>query len=128
MIRLFRVFIPLSTLILLISEILLISASFVLGAYLNLPNDPTEYLLDGGGMFSIGLVVLTIVVGLYFNDLYTDIPVKSVVFLLQQLCLIMGAAFMVQGVASYLDRNLRMPLHVMGPGSVFSVIAFFSWR
>jgi sugar transferase (PEP-CTERM system associated) len=128
MIRLFRVFIPLSTLILLISEILLITASFVLGAYFGLPGDSAVYLLDGTGMFSIGLVVLTIVIGLYLNDLYTEIPVKSVAFLIQQLCLIMGAAFMVQGAASYLDRDLRMPLHVMAPGSIFSVFTIFFWR
>ena len=128
MIRLFRVFIPLSTLILLISEILVISASFVLSTYIGLAGDPAAYLLDGGGLFSIGLVVLTIVIGLYMNDLYTDIPVKSVVFLIQQLCMIIGAAFVVQAAASYLNRNLRMPLHVMGPGSLFTVISIFSWR
>jgi sugar transferase (PEP-CTERM system associated) len=128
MIRLFRVFIPLSTLILLISEILLISASFVLWTYIGLAGDPAAYLLDGGGLFSIGLVVLTIIIGLYMNDLYTDIPVKSVVFLIQQLCMIIGAAFVVQAAASYLNRNLRMPLHVMGPGSLFTVISIFSWR
>jgi hypothetical protein len=97
----------------LISEILLITASFILGVFFGLPSDSAAYLLDGTGMFSIGLIVLTIVIGLYLNDLYTEIPVKSVTFLIQQLCLIMGTAFMVQGAASYLDRDLRMPLHVM---------------
>jgi sugar transferase (PEP-CTERM system associated) len=128
MIRLFRVFIPLSTLTLLISEILLITGSFVLGAYIGLPGEIAVYLQYSGGWFNIGLVVLTIVIGLYLNDLYTDVAVQSVTFLIQQLCLIMGAAFMVQGAASYLDPDLRMPLHVMAPGSVLSVVTIFIWR
>jgi sugar transferase (PEP-CTERM system associated) len=74
------------------------------------------------------LVVLTVVVGLYLNDLYTEIPIKSAALLAQQLCLIMGAAFMVQGVVSYVDGDLRMPLHVMLPGSIFSVVTIVGWR
>ena len=122
MIRLFRVFIPLSTLTLLISEVLLITASFVLGAYIGLVGDPAGYLLYSGGLFSIGLAVLSILMGLYLNDLYTEIRIKSTALFAQQLCLITGAAFMIQGVVSYVHRDLRMPLHVMVPGSIFTVV------
>src|SRR5690242_12973519 len=125
MIRLFRVFIPLTTLTLLISEVLLVTGSFVLGTYIGIPGDPAGYLLYAGGMFSIGLAVVSILIGLYLNDLYTEIRVKSTAVLAQQLCLITGAAFMIQGVVSYVDRTLRMPLHVMVPGSIFCVVAIF---
>src|SRR5215475_572168 len=128
MIRLFRVFIPLSTLTLLISEILLIAGSFLLGTYIGLASDPIAYLLYERGAVSIGLVILSIVIGLYLNDLYTEIPVRSVALLAQRLCLIMGAAFMIQGAVSYLDRSLRMPLHVMAPGSILSVAMILCWR
>src|ERR1051326_8748333 len=128
MIRLFRVFIPLSTLTLLISEVLLITASFVLGAYIGLVGDPAGYLLYSGGLFSIGLAVLSILMGLYLNDLYTEIRIKSTALFAQQLCLITGAAFMIQGVVSYVHRDLRMPLHVMVPGSIFTVVTIFGWR
>jgi sugar transferase (PEP-CTERM system associated) len=128
MIRLFRVFIPLSTLTLLISEMLMVTGSFVLGTYLGFDGDPVEYLLYQGGGVTIGLVVLTIVIGLYLSDLYTDISVTSVAQLGQRLCLILGGAFMVEGMVSYVNRNLRMPLHVMIPGSIFSMIALSSWR
>jgi hypothetical protein len=79
-------------------------------------------------MLGIGLVVVSIVIGLYLSDLYTEIAVKSVSLLAQRLCLILGAAFMIQGMVSYLDRDLRMPLHVMVPGSMISAVLLVCWR
>jgi sugar transferase (PEP-CTERM system associated) len=37
-------------------------------------------------------------------------------------------AFLIQGGVNYVDRDLRMPLHVMVPGSAFAVIAIYGWR
>jgi sugar transferase (PEP-CTERM system associated) len=128
MIRLFRVFVPVGTLALLISEILLVTGSFILASYIILPADPGDYLLYEGGWESILVVMLSIVIGLYLHDLYSDIDLKSRIVLLQQLCLVMGIAFLIQGVVSYLDRNLRIPLRVMALGSSLAMAAIFSWR
>ncbi len=128
MIRLFRVFIPAGTLALLISEILLVTGSFVLACYLILQSDPSDYLLYDGGIKSISLVVFSILIGLYLHDLYTDISLKSSVTLLQQLCLVMGIAFLMQGMVSYVDRDLRIPLRVMATGSFLAMSSIFAWR
>ena len=128
MIRLFRVFVPVGTLALLISEILLVTGAFVLGSYLIIPSDPGDYLLYEGGLQSILLVVLSILVGLYLHDLYTEIHVKSRIILLQQLCLIMGIAFLIQGLVSYLNPSLRIPLRVMALGSSIAMMSIFIWR
>src|ERR1022692_1529636 len=131
MIRLFRVFVPASIFALLISEILLVTGAFLLASYIVLPVDPGDYLLDGG-LESILLVVLTILVGLYLHDLYSDIYVKSRIILIQQLCLVMGMAFLMQGLISYLDHTenhiLRMPIRVMVLGSSMAMLAIFVWR
>src|SRR5262249_45610854 len=102
MIRLFRVFVPVGTLTLLISEVLLISASFVLASYMVLQVDPAIYLWYDGGFISILLVLFSILAGLYFQDLYSAIFVKSGIVLLHQLCLAVGVAFLAQGLISYL--------------------------
>lgn len=128
MVRLFRVFIPVGILILLISEILLVIGIYTAAAFLGYGGDPNEYLTVGPGPVNIGLVVLTIVLGLYLHDLYTDVYVKSHLELVQQLCFILGAAFLVQGGVSYLDRTLRMPLHVMVPGSAMTLVGLYGWR
>jgi len=128
MIRLFRVFVPVGSLILLISEILLVSSAFLLATYIVLDVDPTNYLLYEGGAASITLVLVSILVGLYLHDLYSDIFVKSRIALLQQLCLVIGIAFLTQGFIAYLSRNLRMPIHVMVLGSVMALVALYAWR
>ena len=128
MIRLFRVFVPVGALILLISEILLVSSAFILATYIILDVDPTNYLLYEGGIASIILVSISILVGLYLHDLYSDIFVKSRIALLQQLCLVIGIAFLAQGFIAYLSRDLRMPIHVMVLGSCLALTGVFAWR
>ena len=127
MVRLFRVFIPVGVLILLLSEVILVVAAYVAAAYMGFDGDPYVY-LTATGWVSIALVVITIIVGLYFYDLYTNVYVDSHLVLAQQLCFIMGAAFLIQGAISYLDRGLRMPLHVMLPGSAMALGIIYSWR
>lgn len=127
MVRLFRVFIPVVTLLLLASEALLVTGAFVAAAFLTLP-DADVYFSAGSGVFSVGLVMLSIILGLYLNDLYSDIRVDSKILLIQQLCFVMGSAFLMQAAISYVDRNLRMPLHVMAPGSVLALGLMFGWR
>jgi sugar transferase (PEP-CTERM system associated) len=128
MVRLFRVFIPITVLILLISEILLVVLAYAVAAYIGYDGDPYEYLFFGTGGLNIALVVISIIVGLYLNDLYSDLFVKSHLTLIQQLCFILGAAFLIQGAVSYLDRSLRMPLHVMVPGSAMAIAVIYGWR
>ena len=128
MIRLFRVFVPVGSLALLISEILLITSAFVLATYLVLEVSPTVFLLYDGGLLRIFLVLGSILLGLHFHDLYSKIYVRSRVVLAQQLCLVMGVAFIVQGVVSYVDADLRVPIRIMIVGSVLAVVAIFGWR
>ena len=128
MIRLFRVFIPVGTLTVLVGEILLITSAFILATFIVLEVDPTVFLLYDGGLVRILLVLTSILLGLHFHDLYSQIHVKSRIVLLQQLCLVTGIAFLIQGFVSYLDPNLRMPIRVMVLGSLLAVSAIFGWR
>ncbi len=128
MIRLFRIFVPAGTLALLVSEVLLITSAFVLASYVALEVDPTVFLLYGGGLAKLTPVIVAIVLGLHLQDLYSQIRVKSRVVLVQQLCLVMGGAFLLQGFTSYVDENLRLPVGIMMWGSLFTVIAVVAWR
>jgi sugar transferase (PEP-CTERM system associated) len=128
MVRVFKVFIPVVTIALLLSECLLLTGCFVLATYLFLPDDRTVFLTNEGGAVGIAVVVVTMIIGLYLNDLYTEIQVKSKVLLVQQLCFVMGAAFLLEALVNYINGNLRMPLHVMLPGGAMSLVASYSWR
>jgi sugar transferase (PEP-CTERM system associated) len=126
--RLFKVFIPAGTLTLLLSEIILVTSAFIVATYIDLSVDPTVYLLDGGGLIKIVLVVIGILVGLHFHDLYSEFYVKSRIVLFQQLCLVMGIAFVLQGLIAYVAPDMRVPIKVMIWGSLIAIAAIFSWR
>jgi lipopolysaccharide/colanic/teichoic acid biosynthesis glycosyltransferase len=128
MIRLFYAYIPLNTFLFAIFEIALMVGIFVGTTYLLVEVDPTDYLLNNLGWLSVLLVVLTFVLGLYFQDLYSEFHVKSRVLLLQQLLMVTGMALMVQGVVSYLDSDLRLPLRVMLAGCLAGLILIFASR
>jgi sugar transferase (PEP-CTERM system associated) len=128
MIRLFRIFVPVGSLALLSSEILLIISSFVLATYLVLEVDPTVFLLYDGGLVRILLVLASILLGMHFHDLYSKIYVRSRLMLAQQLCLVIGIAFLFQALAGYVDASLRVPIRVMVLGSFLAAAAIFAWR
>jgi len=128
MIRLFKVFIPVGTLTLLVSEIVLVMSAFVFATYLTFEADPTVYLMDEGGLMRIMVVVFCILIGLHFHDLYSQFQVKSRIVLVQQLCLVMGVAFLSQGLIAYLHPILRVPIRVMVLGSGVAVVSIFLWR
>lgn len=128
MIRLFRVFVPARVVALFVFDALLIASAFIAACYLALDFDIADYLLFDSGLIAILLVTLCILLGLYLHDLYSHIRVKSRVMLLQQLCLVMGVAFLLEGFISYLNPDLRVPIRVMLLGSCLAVPAIFAWR
>jgi sugar transferase (PEP-CTERM system associated) len=128
MTRIFRVFVPATAVVLLLSEILLITSAFIIAVYLSLDVDPWVNLIYDGGLVHLIPVLLTILLGMHFNDLYSQFYVKSRIVLLQQLCLVMGGAFLFQGLLSYVVPDVRVSAHVMALGSGLAVVAIYFWR
>lgn len=128
MIRLFRVFVPAGTVTMLVSELLGLTAAFVLATFVALPTDPQLFLIYDNGWARVLLVVASAVVALHLHDLYTNLYVKSQVILLQQLCVVAGIIFLIQGLVSYVSPEMRMPIHVMVPGMVLAISMMFLWR
>ena len=85
MIRLFRVFVPASVVFLLLSEIVLLFSAFILASYLVIEVDPEVFLLYDGGMMRIFLVVGSVLLGLYFQEMYSNLRIPSKVVLVQQI-------------------------------------------
>ena len=70
MIRLFRVFVPTSILLLLLSEIAVIFISFLAALYIFLPYDPDIFFLYEEGFLKMSLVALAIILGYISGFLY----------------------------------------------------------
>ena len=128
MARFFNVFIPLGVLTLLVSEVLLLACSYVLACNIVLEADPSVFLFYEGGIARISVVVISILLGLHFNDLYTQINVRSGIVLLQQLSLVVGSAFLMQALVGYVRADMRLPIRVMLVGSAIATFAILTWR
>ena len=123
-----RIFLPVGALALFISEVLLIATVFLGATFLILNVDPTVFLLADNGLLRITVAGVSILFGLYFEDLYIQIHVKSRVLLIQQLSLVMGIALLIQGLIGYASNGFRLPIRLMVPACAVLVAALFAWR
>ena len=128
MIRQFRHLIPSNVLTLLITEVVVILGCFIAASFLVLDVDPVVYLLYDGGLGRILIVLGTILLALYFHDLYSEIRVRQRILLVQQALQAIGIAFLAQALVSYLNPALILPRWLMMLGSAFSLVALVSWR
>lgn len=128
MIRLFRVFVPTSVLALILSETVLIFCCFILATYYSLESDPEVFLLYDGGLMRMSLVVLSVMLGLYFQNLYTDFRIRSRIGLFQQLCLVIGIVFITQALLTYVSPGLMMSRSIMLLGCGGILLAVPAWR
>jgi len=129
MIRTFRVFIPTSVLVLLLAETLLVACCYVIACYILLPTGADVYLLYENGITNILIVAASILLGLYFQDMYTQFRIRSRTVLLQQLLLSIGIAFLLQSTLNYVSPGTLLPRQVMLLGSLLTVMAvgIFRW-
>ena len=128
MIRIFRVFIPTSVVALLISEVILLVMCFVVALVSATDVDPEFVLLYDGGGPRIAIAVLSILLGLYFQDLYTDLRIRSRIFLFQQIMMAVGLAFIIQAMSTYVNPALILPRWVMIYASGLILVLLPAWR
>ena len=133
MIRIFQVFIPATAIFLLLSEIVLLFGCFTVGYVLGIPKLYVEislefYLQQQNGILRIGLAVAMIVVGLHFQDLYTNFRVKSRIAFIQQLMMVLGVAFLCQALLSFVNRDLMLYRYQMIYGCAMIIVVLPVWR
>jgi len=134
MIRIFRVFIPASVIGLVLSEVLIAffcyaGASVILYELINSDFSPVVFFQNDSGTLRIGLVVAVTVAGLYFQNLYSNLPVKSLTLLMQQLCMAIGGSFLIQAFLTYIKRpEWAIPKWMMIFGSLLTLMLIPAWR
>jgi sugar transferase (PEP-CTERM system associated) len=126
-IRLFRVFIPASVVALLFSEIILILGCYVLAIYF-LGLDPSFFLFEEGNYWKLLIVAATIILGLYFQDLYGDLRITANVLLVQQVCLAVGLSLLISAFIGYIDPTALLGRSLMMIGSTGVVVLLPLWR
>lgn len=128
MIRIFRVFVPTSVVALLVSEVILLFLCFVVALVGVMDVDPEFVLVYDGGALRIAIAVFSILLGLYFQDLYTELRIRSRIFLFQQFMMAVGLAFLVQAMSTYVNPTLILPRWVMIYASAIILLVLPAWR
>ena len=128
MIRVIRHHASVGVLPLLVSEIALLFGCFYAAAeILELPSG-WDYLFLEGGITLVALAIATIILAMYFFDLYAEVQVGSRVLLLQQICQALGVAILAQTVAAYVLRDWTVPQLMMLYSCGFALVALVGWR
>jgi lipopolysaccharide/colanic/teichoic acid biosynthesis glycosyltransferase len=128
MIRLFKVSIPSSAVVLVISDAVLLFSCYLFAAWLTIDIPLVTFLFEQSGYWHIAFVMGVIMLVLYFNDLYEQYQVRSRIELIQQFCLALGVAFLLQSLVSYAQWGVLLPKFVMVYGSVLALILLPLWR
>ncbi|HTB13798.1 MAG TPA: sugar transferase [Bryobacteraceae bacterium] len=126
--RLFKVFFPTRVVALLFSEIALIFGCYVV-ASIFATEIPNLFLTEDAGLYRIALVTACIVGGFYLNDLYSQLRLRSRSQLMQQVCFVLGIAFLIQSLLDYLRLpDWSLPKWTMIYGSILVLLVQPTWR
>ena len=132
MVKIFKVFVPVSVITLLGCEAILLLGCYLTGLYIvaRFIEGPTFmddfFILNG--LPRIALVVGTIMFALYLNDLYDSFHITSRIQLVQQICLALGIAFIVQSFMGYLFSGWIVPRYTMILGSTVVLLVLPPFR
>ena len=128
MIRLFKVFFPTGVFALLISELVLCAACYLVAVVVLYNPFWDAYLIDEGGWVTLVPVVLAVVLTFYYQDMYINLRIRSRTLLLQQLSLAIGVAFLVQALLNYGRVEWMMHRQIMLVGSILTVVVLGGYR
>lgn len=126
--RIFQLYIPPVVSALLLLEFLALMGCFVAAAWFVLIEDPELYLFEENRIWAIVLVVVTLMLALYFQDMYSSLRVQSRTLLFQQICTAVGVAFLGQSMQYYVSQELTVPRRVMLTGGLLSLAVVFLLR
>lgn len=113
---------------LLLSEAALILFCLVLVSLWVNDLDPEFFLVEQGGLMRMSFVVMSMLAGFYFQDLYNNLRVRSRLLLVQQISMAIGISFLFQALLTYISPELMLPRWVMIYGSVLMLFVLPCWR
>ncbi len=128
MIRLFNVYYPTRTLVLLFCEALLVGGAFVLAAAYLIGQDTYIALIYENGILKIlGITVLTLLLSYYF-DLYEPQRISGRWEIYFRLMLVLSVLCFVLGVVIYFFPDIYIAPHVLTVGISLLAVVLVLWR
>jgi sugar transferase (PEP-CTERM system associated) len=129
-IRLFNVYYPVRTLVLLVGEVLIVWTSFLLATLMQYGYGPDSYIALNyeGGYYKILGVTVIVVVASYLFDLYDPAQVEERGELYFRLLLVPGLLALLLAAIGYRYPNLMLGKNAYLIGLVILTISLFAWR
>ena len=128
MIRLFNVYYPVRTLILLVGEALIVWTSFLLGTVLQFREDSYLVLNFEYGYYKILIVTLVVLVFSHWFDLYEPSSVNARWDQVFRLLLVLGLVALVLAAVGYVFPHFLPGNNSALAGLVILTVALFGWR
>jgi len=128
LIRLFNVYYPVRTLVLLIGEALIVWTSFVLGAIYELREDSYLVLNYEGGYLKILAVTLLVLLCSHWLDLYDTARLQTKSELYFRLLMVPGVLAFVLAAIAYVRPNYLLGSGSSAVGLLILTVALFGWR
>jgi lipopolysaccharide/colanic/teichoic acid biosynthesis glycosyltransferase len=126
--RIFHIILPIRVSGLLFSEFLITISCYLAATAVAFRGYTIPYLLDDRGLLRLLLVSVSLLVGLFVNNLYANTRVESRVLLVLKMCNVVGIALIVQGLLAYVLSGLSLPRLVMILGSAIAFVTLVAWR
>ena len=130
MIRLFNTYFPTRTILLTLTEAVLVTAGFVLAVVFTSGNAPAAqaYLFYENGAGRIGLVVLVFLVLMYYFDLYNSSILTNRREVVTRLVGVLGTTFVALAVLYYVFPDESLSGSVLWSGILCVAVAVPVWR
>jgi hypothetical protein len=113
---------------LLLAEAFLLISCYVISTYLVLSVAPEVYLINDLGFVNILITVLAVLLGMYFQETYNELHVRSRTLVLQQVCTAIGGAFLLQSFLNYVYPQTIIPRWLMLSGSILAIVGLTGLR
>src|SRR5215469_16356125 len=130
MIRLFNAYFPKRTLLLTLTEAILVALGFLLAVVLwaGTAADANIYLIYENGVGRIGIVVAVFVVLMYYFDLYDTIIIRNRREVATRLVGVLGCTFVALAVLYYTFPDMSLGGSALWTGVIIVTIAVPAWR
>ena len=101
---------------------------FITAAYISYGDVTELYLLYENGLVKIGIAAGSVLLGLYFQNLYAELRVRSLFLLLQQVLMVISVVFLIQALLAYLNADVVVSRRLMIIAAALTVALFPPWR
>lgn len=128
MIRLFQVYYPVRTIVLLVGELVILLASFTAAATYLLGPEAEIVLQYENGLVRLCLFAATIVLAAYYLDLYSPQKLTSANETYFRLCMLLGFVSTVMAIGAYFNPDLMLAPGVLTIGLGSASASLLLWR